>query len=74
VSVDAARRSRKRRLTRGRTAKQKYPIPRHLEKDTAIARIRRIARWTTGCLLVSGDQADEGAALNAVLIAEELLK
>jgi aspartate-semialdehyde dehydrogenase len=56
---------------------KKYPMPLFTsEKDNCeVGRIRKDCALDNGlCFWVSGDQLLRGAALNAVLIAEELLK
>jgi aspartate-semialdehyde dehydrogenase len=56
---------------------KKYPMPLFTsEKDNCeVGRIRKDCAMDNGlCFWVSGDQLLRGAALNAVLIAEELLK
>jgi aspartate-semialdehyde dehydrogenase len=58
-------------------AKYEYPLPLYLaEKDNcAVGRLRLDCALDNGlCFWVSGDQLLKGAALNAVQIAEELLK
>jgi aspartate-semialdehyde dehydrogenase len=58
-------------------ANNRYPMPLFLaEQDhCAVGRIRRDCAMDNGlCFWVSGDQLLKGAALNAVQIAEELLK
>ncbi len=58
-------------------SKCEYPLPLHqAEKDNcAVGRIRKDCALDNGlCFWVSGDQLLKGAALNAVQIAEELLK
>jgi aspartate-semialdehyde dehydrogenase len=58
-------------------AKCDYPLPLYLaEKDNcAVGRLRKDCALDNGlCFWVSGDQLLKGAALNAVQIAEELLK
>ncbi|MFO1477203.1 MAG: aspartate-semialdehyde dehydrogenase [Verrucomicrobiota bacterium] len=58
-------------------AKNGYPMPLFLaEKDNcAVGRIRKDCALDNGlCFWVAGDQLLKGAALNAVQIAEELLK
>ena len=58
-------------------AQSQYPMPLFLaEKDNcAVGRLRRDCAMDNGlCFWVSGDQLLKGAALNAVQIAEELLK
>lgn len=58
-------------------AKCEYPLPLYqAEKDNcAVGRIRKDCAFDNGlCFWVSGDQLLKGAALNAVQIAEELLK
>ncbi len=58
-------------------AKCEYPLPLYLaEKDNcAVGRLRKDCALDNGlCFWVSGDQLLKGAALNAVQIAEELLK
>jgi len=57
--------------------KAEYPLPLYAaEKDNCqVGRIRRDCALENGlCFWVSGDQLLKGAALNAVQIAEELLK
>src|SRR5947199_5104801 len=57
--------------------KSEYPLPLYAaEKDNCqVGRIRRDCALDNGlCFWVSGDQLLKGAALNAVQIAEELLK
>jgi aspartate-semialdehyde dehydrogenase len=54
-----------------------YPLPLYVaEKDNCqVGRIRKDCALDNGlCFWVSGDQLLKGAALNAVQIAEELLK
>ncbi len=58
-------------------ARCEYPLPLHqAEKDhCAVGRVRMDCALENGlCFWVSGDQLLKGAALNAVQIAEELLK
>jgi aspartate-semialdehyde dehydrogenase len=58
-------------------AKAEYPLPLYqAEKDNcAVGRLRQDCALDNGlCFWVSGDQLLKGAALNAVQIAEELLK
>jgi aspartate-semialdehyde dehydrogenase len=58
-------------------AKNEYPLPLFLaeQDDCAVGRIRRDCALDNGLAFwVSGDQLLKGAALNAVQIAEELLK
>ena len=58
-------------------AKNKYPLPLYVAEkyNCAVGRIRRDCAMDNGlCFWVSGDQLLKGAALNAVQIAEELLK
>jgi aspartate-semialdehyde dehydrogenase len=58
-------------------AKSEYPLPlQQTEKyNCAVGRIRKDCALDNGlCFWVSGDQLLKGAALNAVQIAEELLK
>lgn len=58
-------------------AKAQYPLPLYqAEKDNcAVGRLRQDCALDNGlCFWVSGDQLLKGAALNAVQIAEELLK
>jgi len=58
-------------------AKCEYPLPLYqAEKDNcAVGRLRQDCAMDNGlCFWVSGDQLLKGAALNAVQIAEELLK
>ena len=57
--------------------KNKYPMPLFTsEKDNCeVGRVRKDCALENGlCFWVSGDQLLKGAALNAVQIAEELLK
>lgn len=57
--------------------KNEYPLPLYVaEKDNCqVGRIRKDCAMDNGlCFWVSGDQLLKGAALNAVQIAEELLK
>ncbi len=59
------------------TANKRYPMPLFTsEKDNCeVGRIRKDCAFDNGiCFWVSGDQLLKGAALNAVQIAEELLK
>jgi len=80
VSVDAARAVLKQAPgldVVDEPASQKYPMPLCTsEKDNCeVGRIRKDCALDNGlCFWVSGDQLLRGAALNAVLIAEELLK
>jgi aspartate-semialdehyde dehydrogenase len=58
-------------------AKNEYPLPLYVagKYNCAVGRIRRDCAMDNGlCFWVSGDQLLKGAALNAVQIAEELLK
>lgn len=58
-------------------AKFEYPQPLHQSEkyNCAVGRIRKDCAFDNGlCFWVSGDQLLKGAALNAVQIAEELLK
>ncbi|MBM3882700.1 MAG: aspartate-semialdehyde dehydrogenase [Verrucomicrobia bacterium] len=58
-------------------AKNEYPLPLYLaQKDNcAVGRLRKDCAFDNGlCFWVAGDQLLKGAALNAVQIAEELLK
>ena len=58
-------------------AKCEYPLPLYqAEKyNCAVGRIRKDCAFDNGlCFWVSGDQLLKGAALNAVQIAEELMK
>jgi aspartate-semialdehyde dehydrogenase len=58
-------------------AKCEYPMPLYLaQKDNcAVGRVRLDCALENGlCFWVAGDQLLKGAALNAVQIAEELLK
>ena len=58
-------------------AKSRYPLPLHQanQDNCAVGRIRKDCAMDNGlCFWVSGDQLLKGAALNAVQIAEELLK
>jgi aspartate-semialdehyde dehydrogenase len=58
-------------------AKNEYPLPLYVAEkyNCAVGRIRRDCAMDNGlCFWVSGDQLLKGAALNAVQIAEELLK
>jgi aspartate-semialdehyde dehydrogenase len=58
-------------------AKNEYPLPLYLAEryNCAVGRIRKDCALDNGlCFWVSGDQLLKGAALNAVQIAEELLK
>lgn len=58
-------------------ANQRYPMPLDLtgQYDCAVGRLRRDVALDNGlCFWVVGDQLLKGAALNAVQIAEELLK
>ena len=57
--------------------KNEYPLPLYVaEKDNCeVGRIRMDCAMDNGlCFWVAGDQLLKGAALNAVQIAEELLK
>ena len=58
-------------------AKCEYPLPLYVTEkyNCAVGRIRKDCAMDNGlCFWVSGDQLLKGAALNAVQIAEELLK
>jgi aspartate-semialdehyde dehydrogenase len=58
-------------------AKNEYPLPLYVadKYNCAVGRIRRDCALDNGlCFWVSGDQLLKGAALNAVQIAEELVK
>ncbi len=58
-------------------AKSEYPLPLHQAEqyNCAVGRLRKDCAMDNGlCFWVSGDQLLKGAALNAVQIAEELLK
>jgi len=58
-------------------AKCEYPLPLYVTEkyNCAVGRIRKDCAMDNGlCVSVSGDQLLKGAALNAVQIAEELLK
>jgi aspartate-semialdehyde dehydrogenase len=58
-------------------AKCEYPLPLYLAEkyNCAVGRIRKDCAFDNGlCFWVSGDQLLKGAALNAVQIAEELIK
>ncbi len=58
-------------------AKNQYPLPLYMTEryNCAVGRIRKDCALDNGlCFWVSGDQLLKGAALNAVQIAEELLK
>jgi aspartate-semialdehyde dehydrogenase len=58
-------------------ANQRYPLPLDVAEryNCAVGRIRKDCAMDNGlCFWVSGDQLLKGAALNAVQIAEELLK
>jgi aspartate-semialdehyde dehydrogenase len=58
-------------------AKNSYPLPLYLAEqyDCAVGRLRKDCAMDNGlCFWVSGDQLLKGAALNAVQIAEELLR
>ncbi|MGA3283977.1 MAG: aspartate-semialdehyde dehydrogenase [Verrucomicrobiota bacterium] len=58
-------------------AKNEYPLPLYVtdKYNCAVGRIRKDCAMDNGlCFWVSGDQLLKGAALNAVQIAEELLK
>jgi aspartate-semialdehyde dehydrogenase len=57
--------------------KKEYPMPLHTSEkyNCAVGRLRLDCALDNGlCFWVSGDQLLKGAALNAVQIAEELLK
>jgi aspartate-semialdehyde dehydrogenase len=58
-------------------AKNEYPLPLYLAEqyNCAVGRLRKDCAFDNGlCFWVSGDQLLKGAALNAVQIAEELMK
>jgi aspartate-semialdehyde dehydrogenase len=58
-------------------AKCEYPLPLYLaeKNNCAVGRVRKDCALDNGlCFWVSGDQLLKGAALNAVQIAEELMK
>jgi aspartate-semialdehyde dehydrogenase len=58
-------------------AKQEYPLPLYASEKyhCQVGRLRQDCAFDNGlCFWVSGDQLLKGAALNAVQIAEELLK
>ena len=58
-------------------AKCEYPLPLYQAEqyNCAVGRLRKDCAMDNGlCFWVSGDQLLKGAALNAVQIAEELLK
>lgn len=58
-------------------SKNEYPLPLHLagQYDCAVGRLRKDCAMENGLAFwVAGDQLLKGAALNAVQIAEELLK
>lgn len=58
-------------------ARNQYPLPLYQAEqyDCAVGRLRKDCAMDNGlCFWVSGDQLLKGAALNAVQIAEELLK
>ena len=80
VSVDAAREVLKKAPgldVVDEPAKNKYPLPLDVagKYNCAVGRIRKDCAMDNGlCFWVSGDQLLKGAALNAVQIAEELLK
>jgi aspartate-semialdehyde dehydrogenase len=80
VTVDAAREVLKRAPgldVVDTPEKSEYPLPLYAaEKDNCqVGRIRKDCAMDNGlCFWVSGDQLLKGAALNAVQIAEELLK
>ena len=57
--------------------KKEYPLPLYQAEqyNCAVGRIRKDVAMDNGlCFWVAGDQLLKGAALNAVQIAEELLK
>ena len=57
--------------------RNEYPLPLYVAEryNCAVGRIRKDCAMDNGlCFWVSGDQLLKGAALNAVQIAEELLK
>ena len=57
--------------------KKEYPLPLHAAEryNCQVGRLRKDCALENGlCFWVSGDQLHKGAALNAVQIAEELLK
>jgi aspartate-semialdehyde dehydrogenase len=80
VSVDAARAALKKAPgldVVDEPANQKYPMPLFTSEkyNCEVGRIRKDCALDNGlCFWVCGDQLLRGAALNAVLIAEELLK
>jgi aspartate-semialdehyde dehydrogenase len=58
-------------------AKCEYPLPLYYAEryNCAVGRIRKDCAMPNGlCFWVSGDQLLKGAALNAVQIAEELIR
>jgi aspartate-semialdehyde dehydrogenase len=58
-------------------AKNQYPMPLHMAEqyDCAVGRLRMDCALDNGLAFwVAGDQLLKGAALNAVQIAEELMK
>jgi aspartate-semialdehyde dehydrogenase len=58
-------------------SKNEYPLPLYVTEkyNCAVGRIRKDCAMDNGlCFWVSGDQLLKGAALNAVQIAEELIK
>jgi aspartate-semialdehyde dehydrogenase len=58
-------------------ARNEYPLPLYQtgQYNCAVGRLRKDCALDNGlCFWVSGDQLLKGAALNAVQIAEELLK
>jgi aspartate-semialdehyde dehydrogenase len=58
-------------------AKQEYPLPLYASEKyhCQVGRLRKDCAFDNGlCFWVAGDQLLKGAALNAVQIAEELLK
>ena len=58
-------------------AKNEYPLPLNQtgKYNCAVCRLRKDCALDNGlCFWVSGDQLLKGAALNAVQIAEELVK
>ena len=80
VSVDAARAALRKAPgldVIDNVANNEYPLPLHQANvdNCAVGRIRKDCAMDNGlCFWVSGDQVLKGAALNAVQIAELLLK
>ena len=80
VSVEAAREVLKKApglQVVDEPAKNQYPLPLYLAEqyDCAVGRVRKDCALDNGlCFWVAGDQLLKGAALNAVQIAEELLR